>query len=87
MASFIVLTYSPTGPAESLPCSATILTMALPTMEPSAIDAMVLHCSGSLIPNPMAQGTSVFSRMVEIIGERSVVILSLVPVTPSDETM
>ena len=63
------------------------LTMAEPTIAPSEIPAIFAACSGVEMPNPMAHGTSVFSRTVSTIDSRSVLISLRIPVTPRLETI
>ena len=48
-----------------------ILTIALPTITPSAILDISVACSGVLIPNPTANGRSVTSRISEIMAFKS----------------
>ena len=63
-----------------------ILTIALPTITPSAILDMSDACLGVLIPNPTATGKSQTSRMSDIIAFKSVFISERIPVTPNEET-
>ena len=79
-------TYSPTYAGDSLPYFSMIFMIAEPTIAPSEIEAIFLACSGVEIPNPMAQGTLVFSRIILTIESRSVLISVHVPVTPRLDT-
>ena len=55
--------------------------MADPTMAPSDKEAIFFACSGALMPNPTAQGTSVTERIFLVIAPISVVIFVRTPVT------
>ena len=81
------LTYSATYGTESLPCSAMILTMAEPTMAPSAKSVILLACSGVDIPNPIAQGMSVALLTAATMSSRLELNDVRTPVTPMDDTM
>ena len=85
-AAFIFCTYSFTYGTQSAPCSATILTIADPTIAPSENAAISFACSGIEIPNPTAHGISVTSLTLPIISPILVVISLRTPVTPREET-
>ena len=74
IASFMDFTYSPTNSGASFPWAAKIFTMADPTITPSAMSTILAACSGVEIPNPMAQGMSVFWRTTSTMDLRSVFI-------------
>ena len=62
--------YSFKGSSAWLPCSLIILTIALPTMTPSAYCLNSFTCSGLLIPKPIATGVFVTWRICSIISSR-----------------
>ena len=86
-ASFMLWAYAATCGAALRPCSATMRTMADPTMTPSATAAMSRACSGVDMPKPTAHGTSgaaSFARRT--MAPTSVAMDERTPVTPSDDT-
>ena len=86
MAAFIAFTYAPIYLGASVPYCSNSLTIADPTITPSAVSAIFFACSGVEIPNQIAAGILVFSRTVSTMDARSVLISLLVPVTPREET-
>ena len=71
---------------ESFLCSAIIFTIAEPMIAPSATSVIFLADSEFLIPNPTHTGRSVYFFISFAIPLTSVLIESLTPVTPKDET-
>ena len=87
IASFIDLTKEPMLSGACVPFSSRIFTIAEPTITPSAAFAISAACSGVEIPNPIAHGTSVTSRILDTTSESPVAIDDRIPVTPMLETI